>query len=125
MSRVRRGLPLYSRAAEKAHSRKSISIHSHAYAVPGRMRAGLFIELPRRVLLGSWLHRGNYKDQTTPYCALTLVHMCCRNTAIILVPVLLSLSPLSDGHQIFSHSPTDPLCCQRQAHTSKPTLNVH
>src|SRR5215210_1566974 len=80
---------------------------------------------PRRTLLGSWLHRGNYKDQTTPYCALTLVHMCCRNTAIILVPVLLSLSPLSDGNQIFSHSPTDPLCCQRQAHTSKPTLNVH
>src|SRR5215203_6949473 len=41
------------RAAEKAHSRKPISIHSHAYAVAGRMRASLFSELPRRVLLGN------------------------------------------------------------------------
>jgi hypothetical protein len=39
---------------EKAHSRKPISIHSHAYAVPGRMLATrLFSELPRRTLLGS------------------------------------------------------------------------
>src|SRR5215218_907098 len=42
------------RAAEKAHFWKPISIHSHAYAVPRRMRASLFSELPRRVLLGNW-----------------------------------------------------------------------
>ena len=42
------------RASDKAHSRKPISIHSHAYVVLGRMRAGLFSELPTRVLLGNW-----------------------------------------------------------------------
>src|SRR5215218_5802188 len=41
------------RTAGKAHSRKPISIHSHAYAVPGRMQASLFSELPKRVLLGN------------------------------------------------------------------------
>src|SRR5215203_3732003 len=35
-----------------------------------------------------------------PFRGLTSKHICCRNTAINLVPVLLSLSPLSpDGHQ--------------------------
>src|SRR5215203_3417523 len=35
-----------------------------------------------------------------PFRVLTREHMCCRNTANNLVPVLLSLSPLSpDGHQ--------------------------
>src|SRR5215207_8824831 len=44
---------LGNRASDNRHSRKSISIHSHAYAVPGRRQAGLFSELPRRVLLGN------------------------------------------------------------------------
>src|SRR5215204_5436352 len=39
--------------SEKAHSRKPMSIHSHAYAVPGRMRARLFSELPRETVLGN------------------------------------------------------------------------
>src|SRR5215211_1279731 len=41
------------RVAEKAHSRKPAFIHPHTYTVPGRRQAGLFSELPRRVLLGN------------------------------------------------------------------------
>ena len=50
-------------ASEKAHSRKPISIHSHAYAVAGCMRAGLFIELPRRGLLGNLDNSLDLSDQ--------------------------------------------------------------
>src|SRR5215218_9512199 len=42
-------------ASEKAHSRKPALIHPHTYKVPGRRQAGLFSELPSRVLLGNWL----------------------------------------------------------------------
>ena len=86
-------------------------------------------DFPRRTFLGSLLHSGNQKDGTTPFCVLTLAHMCCmlhiccRNTAITLVPVLLSLSPLiPHGHQIFSHSPTHPHYCQRESRRSKQRL---
>src|SRR5215208_6680473 len=50
-----RGTPLASihRAAEKAHSRKPVFIHPHAFTVSGRRQAGLISELPRRVLLGN------------------------------------------------------------------------
>ena len=41
--------------------------------------------------------RSPEKDVTTPFCVLTLEPMCARNTAITLVPVL--LSPFPDGHQ--------------------------
>src|SRR5215208_8249899 len=45
---------IYSRTAEKAHSRKPAFIHPHTYPVPGRMTTPrLFNELPRRVLLGN------------------------------------------------------------------------
>src|SRR5215212_2375774 len=46
---------IYSRTAEKAHSRKPAFIHPHTYPVPGSMTTPrLFNELPRRVLLGNW-----------------------------------------------------------------------
>src|SRR5215204_7271621 len=40
-------------------------------------------------------------QETTPLGVLTSEHICCRNTAINLVPVLLSLSPLprTPAHQ--------------------------
>ena len=41
------------RVSEKAHSRKPALIHPHTYKAPGRRQAGLFSELPRRVLLGN------------------------------------------------------------------------
>src|SRR5215207_8278762 len=55
-------------------------------------------QCPGIPLLGSCLHSGNQKDGTTPLGVLTLeymcnmLHTCCRNTAITLVHVLLSLS---------------------------------
>ena len=45
---------LYSpRESEKAHSRILVFLRPHTYTVPGRMQAGLFTGLPRRVLLGN------------------------------------------------------------------------
>ena len=40
--------------AEKAHSRKLVFIHPHTYKVPGRRQAGLFSELPSKVILGNY-----------------------------------------------------------------------
>ena len=45
---------LYSpRESENAHSRILVFLRPHTYTVPGRMQAGLFTGLPRRVLLGN------------------------------------------------------------------------
>ena|SRR5215213_1048961 len=62
------------REFEKGHSRKPTFIHSHTYTVPGRRQAGLFSELPRRVLLGnSEIHRtlkerlGSRVETHTPF----------------------------------------------------------
>src|SRR5215218_1980376 len=44
------------RESEKGSSREPVSILSYRHTVPERMRAGLFIGLPRRVLLGNLLH---------------------------------------------------------------------
>src|SRR5215213_10364071 len=42
---------IYSRTAEKAHSRKPAFIHPHTYPVPGRMTTPrLFNELPRETV---------------------------------------------------------------------------
>src|SRR5215213_9232210 len=41
---------LIHQESEMAHSRKPALIHPHTYTVPWRRQAGLFIELPRRVL---------------------------------------------------------------------------
>ena len=57
IQRLQRGLlillDLIHRAAEKGSSRKPALIRPHTYTVPGRRRAGLISELPRRVLLGN------------------------------------------------------------------------
>src|SRR5215204_1180705 len=41
------------RASGKAHSRKPVFIHPHAFTVSGRRQVALISELPRRVLLGN------------------------------------------------------------------------
>jgi hypothetical protein len=45
---------LYSpRESENEPSRILVFLRPHTYTVPGRMQAGLFTGLPRRVLLGN------------------------------------------------------------------------